>query len=952
MQKIFLFFFFLCNFLLSFGAIVISGIPNTIGAPFPFTVRATAYDRRLINYRSVDRLFIGANEPIVNDAYKAEAISTVAGTQLAVTGITPQTIIINHVPDQQNPLYGAQISFLALSDGDPFVVATALSQQVFFLKGWMTQRPVLFQSPILTNDIPQAIGAIIGLAALPGRDVAIPEVDKATGLKNNERLIHYSNKFYAAVTPMGGTFGDPHSGIVQGILNAVRNNQGMFDYILQQENFFSLDRTSNVIAINSSLTAMSLGAIIASNYPKRISAVYTGLVVTGGPGATDGAISVTINGDSPIVPSAAIQTNSIIGGIGANVQVSAYFLDTLLTSTQLDYLVVVGGVGSPLVTQQTVYALPLTQSGLLAAKTAVPETVYITTPNVTTHYFANRYFPDTQAAAVAGDLYSPSSSDVYQVQVGGTVTLPGPITALFTEKDTVFVAVDSNSADDLGGLFYSQALLNATGAIMGWTDWRRAENIVTPLFFMAFDANESLSWFLAGTDPDALTTLQKVQWYSGGISSFDKTIQQSFSNSVGSQGLFDFSRFNPAFNQTVGSRFSMMVATGDQHVLLLQSGADVGTLFTPVDTITQMFNSSTGSLNGFVPPVEAIDVVGGNVLSSIGPIIAADIVSDGIYSWLLIGGSYGIAVLANPDGSGWPEGTLTSGFAGLPATLSFKLVMPLQQVRKIIADGANVYILTSNNIYRFTASQTSFASPNNIALTMLASNLDLVGTSGTFADMQVSGPLALLATSFGLFISGIGKDVSSVQNEAAVGWQYFPLPESPGPVTRLFPISPTAFATDFAKNSSGGNIYVLSGAVSAQQAAIYRLAIQGLPLTSGQVTASTVSLFQDQYVEGQLSTYLYVGDYRNYCATDGASLFLSRSAYYPKLQSSYMQVVSPDLRTSVYGLSLRGQYFMSPTLQTTASGMPIFVPSRIGPMIQRSTTGSWMLAGTDILVQA
>ena len=665
-------------------------------------------------------------------------------------------------------------------------------------------------------------------------------------------------------------------------------------------------------------------------------------------GAAGGAISVTLNGNGSIVVPTAIQTDSIIGTTSPNTTVSAFFLDTLYTSTQLDYLIVVGGVGSTSPT--TVYALPLTQSGFLAAQTATPTTLYTKVPG-TPNFFQVRFISDALKAVNPGDLYTSTS---YQAQVGNGSALPGPITALFGEKDTVFVAVGSNSATDLGGIFYSQALFTASGTIMGWTNWRRAGDVVQPVFGMAFDNTTSLMWFFPGTSASDLTLLEKVQWNLGGLSGFDQAIQSAFAVPTGTealsfQGLFDFNRTNPAFNQTVGSRFSMMVATGYQQVLLLQSGADVGTLFTPVNTITSSFASTSGALTSFVPGVQEITVTGG-ILDAIGPIITSEIVSDGTYSWLLVGGSGGVAVLANADGSGWTEGSLTAGFAGLAATLAFKPLFGISQVRKIIADGATVYVLTTNALYRFTASAAAFSTqmqqPTILALTS-------GGLSGvTYSDVAISGPLALLATSVGLFVSGNGQSIATATNSAAVGWQPFALPESPGPVTRLFVICPTATLTDFAKTNSGGNIYLMSAAVGAQQARLYRLSIQGLPLTGGQVTSATCTLFNDQFVEGSLSTYLNVGDYRNYLATDGASLFLSRSAYYPTKVTSYMQIVNPTLRTGVFaGIQLSTALFNEP--QATPGGIiDPFIPNRIGPWVQRSATGSWMVAGSNMFVQA
>jgi hypothetical protein len=298
-------------------------------------------------------------------------------------------------------------------------------------------------------------------------------------------------------------------------------------------------------------------------------------------------------------------------------------------------------------------------------------------------------------------------------------------------------------------------------------------------------------------------------------------------------------------------------------------------------------------------------------------------------------------------------GSLTKGFSGLPATVAWKLLSPFAQVRKIIADGSTVYVLTTNSLVRFQASATSFSSGSSIDVTTLATAEGLIGKQGTFSDFIVSGGLGLLATSEGLLRSGNGDDIATDDH---VSWKLVNLPESPGPVTRIFVISPTEKIIDFATTERGGNIYVLSAAVRPQQARIYRLSIQGLPLSEGKVTNGTVTSFQDQFIEGRISTYLNIGDYRNYIATDGASLFMSRSAYYPTKKSSYVHIAAQELRSGMLGgitvgLSRGGFVIFSPNLEEKADKSVVFQPSRIGPFVQRSATGSWMLAGSTILVQ-
>lgn len=927
------------------GSLIVSGQQGTIGQPFPFTIRATAYDRKGTT------LFIGAHEPIVNDDNKRQAISVVSGEEHAVTGITPEKIRLNNSStEQDNPLYGKKIDFIELSSfvddfspmTDLFVVTHDQNTQVSLLRNYSSAiaRAVFQSQPLQAGD--GVTSGIVGLAALPGQRIAEGVIAR--------------QRFFAAVRPHAGAFGPVGSGIVEGLLNVTDigcKEEGkkttIWEYSLDQLPFVPLDVTSVALKIGADLASIDNDAngkdvVMRSAFDT----VFAGLFVTGGPSIGDGARAVTLSGASMITPDAAIENDSIIGGrttvLNENVQVSAHFLDILTTSTRLAYLVVVGGVGSPAATAQSVYALPLNINGVLAKKTAVPQSMY----EGSWQWLITRYFDDP--ALAPGDLFSPSAPDIYKARVGGTASLPGDITALFAEKDAVFVTIGTDGVNEKAGVFYSQALFDPAGAIQGWTDWQRATGSTTSTFGLAYDNKRGTFWMLPGTDVNSLTVLKKTEWSSFAASPFNQSLQDSFAEfKTGTQGLFDMNKNNPVFSQALGTRVSVLIATGYQKVVLMESGADVGGLFSPTQYITTTFQAKGGSLDSFIAPAQKIEMTGG-VLGSLGPIIAADIVSDGVSSWLVVGGSFGAAVLANPDGSGWPVGTLEKGFVNLPSTLIWKKLGSFEQVRKIIADEGNVYVLTSSELRRIAASAAVFldATEQGVLLATARGLLSsLVGDNGSFSDLAISGKFGILATSAGLFRVGNGSDISLSPSPSLTHWEHFSLPESSGPVTRLVVISPTSQQTDFAKDERGGNVYILNASVATAQARIYRASIEGL-VGDADISDSTMQLFQDMFVKDHVSMYLNRGDYRNYIATDGALLMMTRTRYAPGVSprfetiQSFMEIINPLVKA--------GQR------KAAMGSFPVLVGSKdypsyhMGPVIKRSATGSWMLGGTFLMV--
>jgi hypothetical protein len=104
------------------------------------------------------------------------------------------------------------------------------------------------------------------------------------------------------------------------------------------------------------------------------------------------------------------------------------------------------------------------------------------------------------------------------------------------------------------------------------------------------------------------------------------------------------------------------------------------------------------------------------------------------------------------------------------------------------------------------------------------------------------------------------------------------------------------------------------------------------------------------FVEGYVSMYVNIGDYRNYLATDGAALIMTRSRYEPKVPPrfrstlSFLEIINPVVRAGERRGAAGSLHFDI----TFGDDAP---PSRhVGPVIKRSATGSWMAAGTYLMV--
>lgn len=354
--------------------------------------------------------------------------------QLTFEPFAPATATINGVADQANPLFNASITQLST-----FRTLLGTNRSVLLP---MAVTAALPSSLFLLRDVPTTTNAFM-LAIANVKDVQSQTTTGIIGLQS-----FLQEAIFAAVLPStSSTFGDPNSGIAVAKIENVtvdETTQAVLVQINADPNTAlpetdpaasPLDRTSMSLKINSDL--VSIDNALDMHYSERLQRLYVALSVQGGANASDGARAIAVGQlDNnkltffQIAPDAVFtDSDEIVGGVGANTQVSIHKVRTMHTSTRLDYLIVVGGNGSPASTQRSVYALPLvntlatgnvdnTIQGTLANVNDAPINIY--TPqaqnscNQSSPLLRERVF--VTAATEPGQIYLSNSPEAF---VGG-----------------------------------------------------------------------------------------------------------------------------------------------------------------------------------------------------------------------------------------------------------------------------------------------------------------------------------------------------------------------------------------------------------------------------------------------------------------------------------------------------------------------------------------------------
>lgn len=934
----------LCTFVLLFSwcsifcyRVVPGDTSGTASFTFPLGTQAHSSSGTVI--------FVGALNAGQGKEY---ALSLWGSSNTEFTPWAPELATLNGIPDQPNPLYDAAITRLGMLDqldaGQmstlrlPLAVTQALPANLYFVQ-----------------DIRRTI---IGTTATDSALTAAAEdIKDSTGVTTQEIIAvegFEKEAIFAAVIPASGAgWGEPGSGIAVVQLQTEKIDDCP-QTILAQINADPASTTDEPLASPLDITspAVSIGGdaagftdVVDLYYSDRLKRLYVALQVTGGAGSSDGARGVVVGRlvdkkliFQPIAPDGVFTLqDKIVGATGAGVEISIEKVRTMTTTTGLDYLVVVGNVGTPGGTANQVYALPLVNSalyddpvqGTLADVSALPETFYTNDTGVCTtlpQEFVRRAFvvPATQPDQV----YTQTS---VQALVAGASLPAGTITDINVSNDAVFVSVADPEANQLPGIFYAQALFDANGAIAAWTPWQRVAGTTDPVYSFAYRAPVGSFAWLTGQTSTTVDVVKESVWGLGsvdGLGNLVTTLNTVFAPACGGiQGFFDLPLTTPGLVD-----ISLYIATGFKKIALVQSGETVAGTYEPAtgNFSDDMQTFTAGEITQTFPIGNSrLVVISGGALDTIGAITAATLGVNGTTNegYLFVGGASGLAVLAQPNGSGWPTvNALGPNFFGLQAGMVFTLLDDYSFVRKLIFDAGFLYVLTDTRLDRIDIAASDFATGMLSVVTLAF--LDNVGNEcTTFFDVVISDVFALLATSNGLYRVGNDGDIQTAANGAAVGWISVPIPEGVPVVQQLQPISSNNLPNGLAK-SNNGNLYILDAYIGLAFGQENRYVVQSV--VSQPIDNDTIVPLPDIKVKGRLSPFTAFNQYVHLINFDGTDNFFARN------------------RKLIKNSALRGAVSAwEPMLFDRVVRVPLEIENYnyIVSMVRSSASGAWLVAG-------
>lgn len=891
-------------------------------------------------------IFVGALNQGVGKDY---SISLWGSAEDRFSPWSPIKATVNGVADQVNPLYDAAITHMGLfniADTDlrimslPLAVTAANPENLYLIQNivWVCEGETrtAHAEILVAEDVKDAAGLTTrGIVAVEGYE--------------NEAV-------FAAVKPSDSDdFGQLNSGIAVSQIQTTTLNDCPQKTFVQinaeptsntiEPRASRLDITSPSVKIGSDLISME--NVVDLYYSSRLKRLYVGLQVTGAAGAADGARGVVVGRlenkkliFEPIAPDAVFTLqDKIVGGTGANTQVSIHKVRTMQTTTGLDYLIVVGNVGAPGVTQNQVFALPLvylndaTQvaQGTLANVQSAPETFFTrsdvagcsTLPSL----FDRRSFvvPATQP----NEVFTETS---VQSLVGITSLPAGNITDINISNDVVFVSVADADPNQLPGIFYSQALFEENGAIAAWTPWQRVAGTTDSVYSFAYKfALGNFAW-LTGQTALTVNTVKESVWGTGspdGLESLVNVLGSLFPVATGGvQSFFDLPLNTPGLFD-----ISIQIATGLKQVALIQSGSIIAGTYTPTvgDFSTGLQVFTDGEITQTLPVGNSRVVsISGGVLDAIGPIVAAAIGVNATTNngYLFVGGAYGLAVLAQPDGTGWSTLTdLSTNFQGLAAGMRFATLGSYCFVRKLIFDEGFLYVLTDTQLDRIDVAASNFAT-GVLSVVTVATLADIgCSDSGTLFDVAVSHSFALLASSNGLYRVGNDADIQTAVDHEAVEWTDVVVPEGLPVVQQIQTIASNSLPNGFAKTDNG-NVYILDAYAGLNIAQENRYTVQSV--VGQDIDSNTIEPLPDMKVKDILTAFNTFGQYVHLINFDGTDNFFVRDRRF---------ALSPMLRNELYTLA--------PFVFNRGVQVPLGVQdaASVSAITRSSASGAWLVAG-------
>lgn len=904
------------------AAIVITG---NIEGPTSFDFSLGSYARS----KGGNAFYVGALTDGTGGIY---SLTGVGANMHVFEPFALETVTINNIADQPNPLFNKAISQIST-----FETQTSFGREVYF--------PMA-----VAQDSPADLFLVRDKRGDNVTMLAIANVKDATGA-TTQGIIDLepfaTEAILATVLPAAtAQFGDPGSGVAVIKIEGATEGECTLPVLVQinadpasvlpstTSAASPLDVTSASLKIGNDL--VSIANAVDMHFSSHLRRFYVALQVQGGAGVNDGARALAIGYSNitlsflPIAPDAVFTgADKIVGATGANTQVSINQVRTMYTTTGLDYLVVVGSNGSPATTQRFVYALPVVNTlatgsvdnaiqGALANVNADPVVISKAAANNSCQnapqMVVGRAF--VQAATQPDQVYTTASP---QALVGGAQLPYGDITDINVIRDAVYVSVADGINNENPGIFYSQALFDDRGVIAAWTPWKRFAGTSDKAYALSYEPMFANTLWLTGASTATIQTAKRTLWGSGavnGLANLVTVIQQLMPEASGGvQGFFNLPPVTPGLFD-----ISLFIATGLKQVVLVESGQVIGgaLIANTGDFQTDMQQFTSGEITtNFPVGVARVVSISGGVLDDLGSITAATL---GVNTttqqgYLFVGGVGGLAVLAQADGTGWSTlSGLGYNFTGLATGMRFIALGNYKFVRSLVYDGGFLYVLTDTQLDRIDIAASDFAT-QTLSVTTVATLDDLQANAcGTMLNMLISGKFALIGASTGLFRVGNGADMQTAAGSSDVNWTQVAIPDGTNVVQYMQALSDSADPNSFAQGV--GNVYINDAYRGYDIAQINRYIVADV--TTAPITDTTITPFPDMAVKNILTSWRTYSNFRNITDVDGAALFLTsdRTLVTPTILLNESQA----LHSTPMPLDLACSAYISAVVRSSASG--------------------------------
>jgi hypothetical protein len=956
----------LVTVLQSYCAIVLQGDSTTAGQSFiqPISLYLQGAD---------DLFYVAAHTP----GAKNFSIAVVGPKEEKFTPLAEEHATVDSNTTVTNPLYDTQIDHLALMSGRNIL---SVNDQI------------INKITVVTHKEPSTVYLIDSLPSDTTKILSVRNIKDAAGQESKgiiQMVADNAAYLFAAVKGHeSDTFGEGSSGIaILGYTAIKKENEAQEKTYFQQipAHYITLDgsetiaatplnNTSNSIRIDNSTIQICDNALHL-NWTENLKCLYTALHINAQGTESDGGIAVVIGTwlnekietqnknikkdlsddkgtntkDEPATKEAishsfilkrlaydsAFQTgvNNIIGTRGSNVTISIHQTRPLFTSTVLNYLVVLGGLGTAEQTRQTVYALPVVKTpticnGMLAKKDAIPYTYY----HENSLRIIDRCFIDP--AINPGDLFTADDSEV---QVGHGPMTEGAIISIMTYSDAVYAVVQPQVGNK-PGIFYSQALFDSLGRIKEWTTWKRAYTHATDYIFgAALSQHTGNMTFIAGPSSNTIHTVKRAVWnnndttLSAQLAYWENSLFPTDINGI--QGIFDMPLGTPGLLD-----ISLLITTGNKRVALAQTSVEHNGVQQPLlgDALAHnpaIFDNGTID-HELAADTNAIAITSG-ALDEIGIIKAATITAYSNHGYLFVGGTNGLAVLINNQGYSWDALTgLGNNLAGLTAGSYFKKIGSYSFIRKLICDETQglLYVVSDSTFDRIDIQASNFITSDIQKTTLATRGQSPLNAYDTINDAVVSRSLCILGTSNGLYQNGPSTDIRITEG-TDIHWQKIPLAEGLCTARQIFCVTYTGREQDLT-SEHGGNIYVLDTNPGKNLAMVHRFTITP---TQNSQNPYIIEQFPDIFIKDIPTYFVQFAGYRNWIYTNGSLFFQERdrTIHHKPLCSLLPAYVKSGLR---FGGN------REEIIPVSVQGADI-----IQPIVALSSSGSWFLAQNNIL---